>query len=85
MELTDGTPGDVSKATVGFLNRATGALIGVATLDTTRSTSTKAYYFLNWNAPVSAASQTFTIGTTVTGYYVRNVTTENGTVTVVKQ
>jgi hypothetical protein len=84
-EVGDGNLGDVRLPAVVFINRATGAAIGTAILDAVKSTSTRAYFYYNWNAPVASASQTFTIGTSVAGYYLRNSTTENGTTTVVKQ
>ena len=50
-----------------------------------KSTSTVAYYYFNYAVNIGAnASQTFTIGTFVNGYYTRNATADNGT-TIVKK
>jgi hypothetical protein len=84
-EAADGNLGDVRTATVAFVNRTTGATIGTATLDTTKSSATVAYYYFNYAVNIGAnASQTFTIGTFVNGYYTRNATADNGT-TIVKK
>ena len=84
-ELADGTLGDVRTATVAFVNRTTGATIGTGILDTAKSTPTVAYYYFNYAVNIGAnASQTFTIGTLVNGYYTRNATADNGT-TIVKK
>ncbi|HEY9760871.1 MAG TPA: VCBS domain-containing protein, partial [Trichocoleus sp.] len=84
----DPTGGNISKATVNFVNRATGAvlasnvpvtlmqqgnqLVGVATLD--------------WNVNIgNADSDTFTIGTVVNGsFYNQNTPLEDTTVTISK-
>ena len=84
-EVADGQLGDVRTATVAFINRTTGATIGAGILDTTKSTATAAYYYFNYAVNIGAnASQTFTIGTFVNGYYTRNATADNGT-TIVKK
>ena len=84
-ELADGDLGDVRNATLAFINRTTGAIIGVATLDTAKSTSTVAYYYFNYAVNIGAnASQTFTIGMLVNGHYTRNAAADNGT-TIVKK
>jgi len=59
--------------------------IGTATLDTSKSTALAAYYFYDWIVDIGTnTSQTFTIGSGAGNYYVRNSTTEDGTITVVK-
>ncbi|MFL6440209.1 MAG: Ig-like domain repeat protein, partial [Terriglobales bacterium] len=80
----DANPGNISLAQVSFVNRATGATIGTANVvlnnpnDPTVGTAT-----FNWSVDIgTATSQSFTIGTVVTGYYTRNSTTENAIVTV---
>jgi len=86
----DSNPGNIGLAQVSFVNRATGATIGTATLaivpnpnDPNDKTVATATY--NWNVDIgTATSQTFTVGTVVTGYYTRNSTTENATITVSK-
>jgi hypothetical protein len=84
-ELADGKPGNVRLATVTFMNRGTNTAIGTATLDTQKSTATTAYYYYNWNVNIgSGASQMFTVGASVGTYYVRNSTTENGSIRVAK-
>jgi hypothetical protein len=84
-ELADADSGDVRTATVTFVNRTTGAGIGTAILDTAKSTPTMAVYYFNYAVNIGAnASQTFTIGTMVSGYYTRNATADNGT-TIVKK
>jgi hypothetical protein len=84
-EVADGSLGDVRTAAVGFLNRTTGASIGTGILDKEKSTATEAYYYFNYAVNIGAnASQTFTIGTFVNGYYTRNAVAENGT-TIVKK
>jgi hypothetical protein len=83
----DPYPGDISLAQVSFVNRATGAIIATVSVahvpqsDPTDYTIGIASY--NWTVDIgTAASQTFTIGTIVSGYYTRNSTTEDATVTV---
>jgi hypothetical protein len=82
----DPNPGDITLARVTFVNRATGATIAtvpvtVNTLDKTVGTAT-----FNWPVDIgTATSQTNTVGVIVSGYYARNNTTENATITVNKQ
>jgi hypothetical protein len=76
--------GDIRNATIVFINRGTGASIGTATLDTTKSTATTAYYYYNWPVTISGSSQMFTVGAAAGNYYTRNSTAENGTFTVYK-
>ena len=84
-EAADGDLGDVRTATVMFVNRTTGTTIGTAILDTAKSSATVAYYYFNYTVNIGAnASQTFTIGQFVNGYYTRNATADNGT-TIVKK
>jgi probable HAF family extracellular repeat protein len=85
-EFEDGAPGDIRNASVMFVDRATGRLIGNGILDPSTSTSEAAHYYYNWAANIGTkAAQSFTVGTIVTNYYLRNSTTENGTVTVSKK
>jgi hypothetical protein len=85
-EVADGNPGDVRKATMIFVNRATGLAIGTGILDSTKSTATEAYYYFNWSVNLGTSpSQTFTIGMAAGTYYLRNNVADNGTVTVTKQ
>jgi hypothetical protein len=83
----DPNPGDITLAKVTFINRTTGASIAtvnVAILPnaTDKTIGTASY---NWNVDIgTATSQSYTIGTIVSGYYTRNSTAENATVTVSK-
>jgi hypothetical protein len=82
---TDAGPGDISKASVMFVNRTTGAVIGTATLVVDNPLNpTYATATFNWTAPVTATSQNFSIGMVVGNYYVRNSTADNASVTVSK-
>jgi hypothetical protein len=80
----DANPGNISLAQVSFVNRTTGATIATVNVvlnnsnDTTVGTAT-----YNWNVDIgTTTSQSYTIGTVVTGYYTRNSTTEDATVTL---
>jgi hypothetical protein len=71
-------PGDISRATVQFVNRATGA-----TIATVPVTSGGLATFV-WTPTLSSTSQTFTIGLVVSGYYIRNNTADNAILTITK-
>src|SRR5205814_8836090 len=75
---TDTMPGDLSKATVAFVNRATGLTIATvpAAADGTAS--------FNWSASVTA-TQTIKIGMIVSNYYFRSSTLDDGSVVITKQ
>src|SRR5581483_8045281 len=86
----DQNPGDITLAQVTFVNRSTGATIATVPVSLVANPSnlndktigTASY---SWSVDIgTAASQTFSIGTVVTGYYNRNTTTENATITVSK-
>jgi hypothetical protein len=80
----DDTPGDIRRAQVAFIDRATNVILGTVPVvsdgDPTVGTAT-----LNWAASLgTATSKKYTIGFIVTGYYYRNSPAENVTVTVSK-
>jgi hypothetical protein len=79
-EPADGSPGDVRMAQVLFYDRATGVLLG------TSSVGQDGAAIFNWAANLGGAnSKTFTIGFTVAGgYYSRNSTLDNVSITVSK-
>ena len=83
----DPNPGDIALATVSFINRTTGATIATVPITLVNSSDkTVGVASYNWNVDIgTATSQSFTVGTMVNGYYTRNSTTENQTITVVKQ
>jgi hypothetical protein len=82
----DVDPGDVRNATVNFVNRSTGLIIGTATValpDPLNSTTGEAVF--NWSVNLgTSTSQSFTVGMTVGNYYIRNNALDNVTVTVLK-
>jgi hypothetical protein len=82
----DVDPGDIRHATVNFINRTTGLSIGAAAIslpDPVDPAIGEAVF--NWNINLgTAASQNFTVGIMVNGYYTRNNTLDNVTVTVSK-
>jgi hypothetical protein len=82
----DAYGGDIRNAQVQFIDRATNAVIGTATVDaligsgTTTGTAT-----VNWSVNLgTAASKTYTIGFAVANYYNRTSTADNIVVTVSK-
>jgi hypothetical protein len=84
----DQYPGDITLAKVTFVNRTTGATIATVNVAVPpnapdKTIGTASY---NWSVDIgTASSQTYTIGTIVSGYYTRNSTAENATITVSKQ
>jgi hypothetical protein len=82
---SDGSPGDIRRATVTFVDRSSGgpplcqapvALVSPGDLTTGTATCT-------WNADIgSADSLTFRVGIVVGGDYVRDAATEDTTVTI---
>ena len=71
-ELADGKPGDLTLATVQFINRANNAVLGTATVGANGIAT------FSW----SATPGTYTIGFAVGNYYTRNNTADNATITV---
>jgi hypothetical protein len=82
----DPYPGDITLAKVTFLNRGTGATIATVPITATAPDKTVGTATYNWPIDLgTATSQTYTVGVIVSGYYTRNSTTENATITVNKQ
>jgi hypothetical protein len=84
----DPNAGDITLAKVTFVNRVTGATIGTVnvTLPPNATDKTIGTASFNWNVDIgTSTSQTYTVGVIVSGYYSRNSTTEDATVTVSKQ
>ena len=78
-EPADGSAGDLRTAQVQFYDRATGTLLGISNV---AQDGTAIY---NWAANLGTAnSKTFTIGFIVAGYYTRNSTLDNVSITVSK-
>jgi hypothetical protein len=78
-EPADGSPGDLRTAQVLFYDRGTGVLIG------TSSVAQDGTAIFNWPANLGGAnSKSFTLGFVVAGYYTRNNTLDNASVTVSK-
>jgi hypothetical protein len=83
--LGDPDPGNVGNATVSFVNRATGLTIGTATVVPSAADPRIGTATFSWPITIATpATQTYTIGMLVGGYY-RTTTTNNATVTVTKQ
>jgi hypothetical protein len=83
--VKDATPGDIRNATVSFVDRSTNAII--ATVNVTASDSEPKVGVATYTWPVNigtAASKSFTIGFTVSGYYNRSNTVDNAVVVVSK-
>jgi VCBS repeat-containing protein len=83
---TDSFAGDITKATVDFVNRDNGTVcanrpVGLVALgDSKIGTAT-----CNWNAGISSGDAAqFTIGTIVKNYYTRNNSDDNTVVTIAK-
>ena len=71
--------GDIRNATVSFLDRGTGAILG------TVAVGANGVATLNWTVDLGASTtKTYTIGFLVSNYYNRNSTTDNATVVVNK-
>jgi hypothetical protein len=78
-EPADGSAGDLRTAQVQFYDRATGTLLG------TSSVAQDGTAIFNWAANLGGAnSKPFTIGFIVAGYYSRNSTLDNVSITVSK-
>jgi hypothetical protein len=78
-EPADGSPGELRTAQVQFYDRATGTLLG------TSSVAQDGTAVFNWAANLGTAnSKTFTIGFIVAGYYTRNSTLDNVSITISK-
>jgi VCBS repeat-containing protein len=73
-ELPDGLAGDIQLATVQFINRSTGAVLGSATV----GSDGKATFL--W----TATAGTYAIGFSVGNYYTRNNVADNVSITVTK-
>jgi 5-hydroxyisourate hydrolase-like protein (transthyretin family) len=73
-ELADGLPGNIQLATVQFINRSTGAVLGSAPV----GADGKATFL--W----TAAPGTYSIGFSVGTYYTRNNVADNVSITVTK-
>ena len=86
----DPYPGDITLAQVTFVNRATGATIATVPVTLVPNPNnpndrTVGIATYNWNVDIgTATSQSYIVGTMVNGYYTRNSTTENATITVSK-
>jgi len=77
---TDSTPGDLTRATVNFVNRTTGLSIGTVAV-AADGTAT-----LTWTVNLgTATSQTTKIGMVVGNYYIRSSTLDDGTVVITKK
>jgi hypothetical protein len=77
---TDAYSGDIRNAQVQFYNRATNTLLGTASVTASNANPTLGTATLNW----TATPGTYTIGFVVTGYYTRNNSADNTTVTVTR-
>jgi hypothetical protein len=73
-ELADGYPGDITLATVQFVNRATNAVLGSVAV----GADGRATY--NW----TAAPGTYSIGFVIGNYYTRNNSADNVSITVTR-
>jgi hypothetical protein len=77
---TDTSPGDLTRATVNFVNRTTGLSIGTVAV-AADGTAT-----LTWTVNLgTATSQTTKIGMVVGNYYIRSSTLDDGTVVITKK
>jgi len=79
-EPADGSPGELRNAQVQFIDRGTSTLLG-----TVNVAADGTAILPNWAPNLAGAnSKDFTIGFVVIGYYTRNSTLDNVTVTVTK-
>ena len=76
-DMLDGNPGSVGTASVAFINRATGATIGTATV-VPNAKGTTGTATVTW----TISRGTYTIGFSAMGQYIRNNTADNVVVTV---
>jgi hypothetical protein len=76
----DTSAGNITLATVSFMNRSTGAIIATVPVDANGVAS------YSWPVNIGTnASQTFSVGFVVGNYYTRNSLTDNKSITVSKQ
>ena len=82
----DPYPGDVRTSTVRFVNRDTGATLCTATVGLMTPADLKVGTVIcNWSASIgTSASKTLHVGTIVGGFYVRNLSADDQTVTIVR-
>ncbi|MBV7530382.1 autotransporter-associated beta strand repeat-containing protein [Chitinophaga sp. sic0106] len=82
-ELADSSAGDISRATVTFIDRIANAVIATVPVAVNAAGVGTATY--NWNVTLgSSNAKDYTIGVMATGSYQRNASTENTIVTVAK-
>ena len=82
---SDGEPGDISNATVTFIDRDGGAISPAIPVVPLPGDSTKGTVSYEWNVDIgNDDSESFTIGTVVNNYYTRNETEDDAIVTVSK-
>jgi hypothetical protein len=81
----DTAVGDIRMARVSFMNRATGAIIGTATVVADPADPNNGLATFNWNVDIGLnPSQTFQVGFVVNNYYTRNNAADNVSITVTK-